>query len=90
MFARKFRVEYEKDGSRLPAPWTWLDSCSIRNFSIRNFTNASVLDDTLPLSDGRMEIGSAVPTGQLGDTMEDRFQRKGYPPKDSHLLLAEG
>jgi len=36
-----------------------------------------------------MEIGSSVPLDQLKDSMEDWFHRKGYLPKDSHLLLAE-
>jgi len=84
MFARKIRVEYEADGQTLPCPLKWLDS-----FSMRNFTNASVFDDTLPLSDGLMEIGSIVPLDQLKDAMEDWFHRKGYLPKESHLLLAE-
>ena len=85
MFARKIRVEYENHGSILPCPLKWLDS-----FSMRNFTNASVFDDTLPVADGRMEIGSAVPIEQLKDAMEDWFQRKGYLPKDSRLLVTEG
>lgn len=85
MFARKIRVEYKGGGRVLPCPMKWLDS-----FSMRNFTNASVFDDTLPLSDGRMEIGSNVPLDQLKDAMEDWFYRKGYLPKDSRLLLAEG
>jgi len=85
MFARKIRVQYENAGSTLPCPLKWLDS-----FSMRNFTNASVFDDTLPLADGRMEIGSAVPIAQLKHAMEDWFQRKGYLPKDSHLLVTEG
>ncbi|HTW30428.1 MAG TPA: hypothetical protein VMD76_02045 [Candidatus Sulfotelmatobacter sp.] len=84
MFARKIRVEYEENGRRLPCPLKWLDS-----FSMRNFTNATVFDDTLPVSDGRMEIGSGVPLDQLRDSMEDWFHRKSYLPKDSHLLLAE-
>ncbi len=84
MFARKIRVEYEANGRRLPCPLKWLDS-----FSMRNFTNASVFDDTLPLSDGQMEIGSNVPLDQLKDAMEDWFRRKGYLPKESHLSLAE-
>jgi hypothetical protein len=84
MFARKIRVEYLADGQQLPCPLKWLD-----NFSMRNFTNATVFDDTLPLADGRMEIGSKVPLDQLKAAMEDWFQRKGYLPKDSHLLLAE-
>ncbi len=84
MFARKIRVEYETEGRNLLCPLKWLDS-----FSMRNFTNASVFDDTLPLADGQMEIGSSVPLGQLKDAMEDWFQRKGYLPKESHLTLAE-
>jgi hypothetical protein len=72
MFARKIRVEYETDGSSHPCPLKWLDS-----FSMRNFTNASAFDHTLPVADGRMEIGSAVPIEQLKDAMEDWFQRKG-------------
>ena len=85
MFARKIRVEYEGDGRRLPCPLKWMDS-----FSMRNVTNASVFDDTLPLSDGQMEIGSAVPLEKLKEAMEDWFRRKGYIRKDSHLLLEEG
>ena len=84
MFARKIRVDYEENGRRLPCPLKWLDS-----FSMRNFTNASVFDDTLPVADGRMEIGSGVPLDQLKESMEDWFRRKGYLPQDSHLSLAE-
>lgn len=82
MFARKIRVEYEENGQRIPCPLKWLDS-----FSMRNFTNASVFDDTLPVADGRMEIGSAVPLAELRDAMEDWFRRKGYLVKDSRLIL---
>jgi hypothetical protein len=84
MFARKIRVEYEDHGKRLPCPLKWLDS-----FSMRNFTNASVFDDTLPVADGRMEIGVNVPLEQLRDAMEDWFRRKSYLPKDSKLSLEE-
>jgi len=82
MFSRKVRVEYEQDGKRLPCPLKWLDS-----FSMRNFTNASMFDDTLPVADGIMEIGERVPLGQLKDAMEDWFQRKGYLDKDAVLTL---
>lgn len=84
MYARKIRVEYEEGGKRLPTPVKWLDS-----FSMRNFTNASVFDDTLPISEGRMEIGTAVPLEELSVAMEDWFRRKGYLPKSSKLLLTE-
>ncbi|MFZ0731332.1 MAG: hypothetical protein WAM79_03300 [Candidatus Sulfotelmatobacter sp.] len=85
MFARKVRVEYEENGATVPCPLKWLDS-----FSMRSFTNASIFDDTLPVSDGRMEIGSTVPVDQLKEAMEDWFRRKSYLPKGSHLLLVEG
>jgi hypothetical protein len=84
MFARKIRVAYEQNGQSLPCPLKWLDS-----FSMRNFTNASVFDDTLPVSDGRMEIGSNVPLDELRIAMEDWFRRKGYLPQESTLSLAE-
>jgi hypothetical protein len=85
MFARRIRVDYEENGTKHPCPLKWLDS-----FSMRNFTNASVFDDTLPLGDGLMEIGSKVPLGELKDAMEDWFRRKSYLPKDASLLVQEG
>jgi len=86
MFARRIRVEYTVPGQaqKKPCPLKWLD-----NFAMRNFTNASVFDDTLPIADGRMEIGSSVPLDQLREAMEDWFRRKGYLPKDSTLFLEE-
>ncbi|HET7208768.1 MAG TPA: hypothetical protein VFI95_19480 [Terriglobales bacterium] len=84
MFARKIRVEYEEDGRRQPCPIKWLDS-----FSMRNFTNASVFDDTLPLGDGVMEIGKNVPVVELKNSMEDWFRRKSYLPKSAALVVSE-
>ena len=82
MFARKIRVEYDENGQRLACPLKWLD-----NFSMRNFTNASVFDDTLPVADGLMEIGAKVPLELLRDAMEDWFRRKSYLSKESKLVL---
>jgi hypothetical protein len=84
MFARKIRVAYERNGETLPCPLKWLDS-----FSMRNFTNASVFDDSLPLADGLMEIGTHVPLAELTHAMEDWFRRKGYLPKDGTLRVKE-
>ena len=84
MFARRIRVEYEENGRRLPCPLKWLDS-----FSMRNFTNASVFDNTLPVADGTMEIGTAVPVNELKDAMEDWFRRKSYLPKGARLTISE-
>lgn len=84
MFARKIRVEYEEAGHRHPCPLKWLDS-----FSMRNFTNATVFDDTLPVADGAMEIGGKVPLDQLATAMEDWFRRKSYLPKNAALQVTE-
>ena len=84
MFARKVRVEYEDNGQRRPCPIKWLD-----NFSMRSFTNATVFDDTLPIADGVMEIGTNVPLDQLKDAMEDWFKRKSYIPKEASLKISE-
>jgi len=82
VFSRKVRVEYEADGQRHPCPLKWLDS-----FSMRNFTNAPVFDDTLPVGDGRMQIGSRVPLDELKAAMEDWFRRKSYLPKNASLVV---
>jgi len=82
VFARRIRVEYQLQGQLQPCPLKWLD-----HFSMRNFTNATVFDDTLPVGDGCLEIGTRVPLDQLRDAMEDWFRRKSYLPKDAHLVL---
>ncbi len=84
MFARRIRVEYEENGRRVPCPLKWLDS-----FSMRNFTNATVFDNTLPVGDGAMEIGTHVPLQELKIAMEDWFRRKSYLPKAGVLILEE-
>lgn len=84
MFARKIRVEYKQNGDTAPCPLKWLDS-----FSMRSFTNFSVFDDTLPVADGEMEIGSGVPLDQLRESMEEWFRKKAYLTKDSQLILRE-
>jgi hypothetical protein len=84
MFARKIRVEYEKAGERVACPLKWLDS-----FSMRNFTNDPVFDNTIPTGDGEMEIGSRVPLERLRAAMEDWFRRKSYIPPEATLLVEE-
>ena len=64
------------------SPLKWLDS-----FAMRNFTNVSIFDDTLPIADGQMEIGERVPLDELKAAMEDWFRRKGYLKKDSRLRV---
>jgi hypothetical protein len=82
MFARKLRVEYRHEEQLQLCPLKWLD-----NFSMRSFTNATVFDDTLPVADGLLEIGTNVPLDQLRDAMEDWFRRKSYLPRDATVVL---
>jgi hypothetical protein len=82
MFSRRIHVEYEHEGKRVPCPLKWLD-----NFSMRNFTNASIFDDTLPVGDGLMEIGERVPVDGLRAAMQDWFCRKSYLPQGAQLVL---
>ena len=84
MFLRKLRVEYEAEGKRLPCPMKWLDS-----FAMRNFTNAPIFDDTLPVGDGQIEIGARVPLEELKSAMEDWFRKKSYLAKGATLFVSE-
>jgi len=84
MYARKIKAEYEEAGARKPCPIKWLD-----NFSMRNFTNDQIFDDTLPVGDGVMEVGARVPLEKLKTAMEDWFRRKGYLPKSQQVLISE-
>ena len=74
MFARKLSIQrIDRDGTRHPCPIRWID-----NFAMRNFTNDSIFDDTLPVGDGLLEAGHRVPLDRLLSAMEDWFRRKGY------------
>ena len=74
MFARRIAVwRLSVKGDRDPCPLAWID-----NFSMRNFTNDAIFDDTLPLADGRMEAGARVPIDRLQAGLEDWFRRKGW------------
>ena len=84
MYARKIRVEYEENGQRHACPLKWLDS-----FSMRNFTNDQVFDDTIPAGDGVLEIGTRVPLERLQASMEDWFRRKSYLPPGAVLVVRE-
>jgi hypothetical protein len=85
MFARKIRVLYIDSAQQKKAcPLKWLD-----NFCMRNVADAGVFDNTLPLADGQMEIGSNIPLDKLAVAMEDWFHRQSYLAKDSKLSLEE-
>lgn len=79
------RVEYVRDdGPSKPCPLAWID-----NFAMRNFTNSAVFDDTLPVGDGRMEIGLRLPIEALEQAMADWFRKKGYLREGDLLVIQE-
>jgi hypothetical protein len=84
MYSRRVTVQYELNGQLAKCPMKWLD-----NFSMRNFTNDSIFDDTLPVADGEMRIGTRVPLEKLKAAMEDWFRRKSYLGKEQELVVEE-
>src|SRR5512140_3020853 len=84
MYSRKINVQYRKGVNLQPCPIKWID-----NFSMRNFTNDQIFDDTLPVADGLLEIGARVPLDRLQAAMEDWFRRKGYLGEGAKLELEE-
>lgn len=85
LFQRLLAVaRVDKDGAAHPCPIRHLDS-----FSMRNFTNDAVFDDTLPLADGLLEAGNYVPIARLQSAMEDWFRRKSYLAPGEGLRVTE-
>ena len=82
MFSLEVKISYASSGGLQPCPLKWLDS-----FAMRNFTNDPIFDDTLPVSDGLMQIGARVPLDKLKASMEDWFRRKGYLEKKQTLIV---
>ena len=83
MFLHLFRVErLSLDGEAHPVAIRQID-----NFCMRNFTNDAVFDDTLPVADGLLEVGSLVPLDRLHTAMEAWFRRKGYLAAGEQLRL---
>jgi len=72
MYARKWIVDVEVDGEQRPCPLDWLDS-----FCMRNFTNASAFDDTLPIGEGRLETSFRVDQEQFAAAFAEWLTRRG-------------
>jgi hypothetical protein len=85
MFARKLTIErIDLAGEAHLCPIRWIDS-----FSMRNFTNDAIFDDTLPVADGLLEAGYRVPLDRLRTSMEDWFRRKSYLALGEQLRVTE-
>jgi hypothetical protein len=72
MYARKLEVEMIIAGERKSVPLDWLDS-----FCMRNFTGSAEFDDTLPISEGRLEAGLSVQPDRLAAGMAEWFTKRG-------------
>ena len=84
MYSRQIIVRYKNGQEIVACPLKWLDS-----FSMRSFTNDSIFDDTLPVADGLMRVGTRVPLARLKEAMEDWFRRKSYLGKEQELSVEE-
>jgi hypothetical protein len=85
MFQRKLQVErIDAEGVAHAVPIAHLDS-----FSMRNFTNDAIFDDTLPVGDGLLEAGKRVPSELLREKMQDWFRRKSYLAAGESLRVSE-
>jgi hypothetical protein len=85
MFSRKLTIErIDAAGLAHRCPIAQID-----NFAMRNFTNNAVYDDTLPIAEGLLEVGSRVPLDLLTVAMEDWFRRKSYLAPGERLRITE-
>jgi hypothetical protein len=85
MFQRRLQVDrIDAAGVAHPVPIAHLDS-----FSMRNFTNDAIFDDTLPVADGLLEAGKRIPTELLLEKMQDWFRRKSYLAAGESLRISE-
>lgn len=85
MFVRRLNLQrIDASGAAHPCPIRWID-----NFAMRNFTNDQIFDDTLPVADGLIEIGTRVPIDLLNERLADWFRRKSYLTSDATLHLTE-
>ena len=72
MYAQKFQVDVVIRGERRPCPLEWLDQ-----FCMRNFTNAAEFDDTLPVSDGRIEASFRLSGERFAEGLSAWLTQRG-------------
>lgn len=56
---------------------------------MRSFTGQSRFDDTLPVADGRLEVGRMVDVEALRAALEDWFRRKSYLQPGERVSLED-
>ena len=72
MYAQKLQVDVVIRGERKPCPLEWLDQ-----FCMRNFTNAAEFDDTLPVSDGRVEASFRLSAERFAEGLAAWLTQRG-------------
>ncbi len=78
MYAQKFKVDIIIRGERRACPLEWLDQ-----FCMRNFTNSADFDDTLPVTEGKVEASFRLTPERfaegLGAWLTQRGKGEGQP-----------
>jgi hypothetical protein len=78
VYSQKLNVQLVIRGERRACPLDWLDQ-----FCMRNFTNSSDFDDTLPIADGKVEASFRVTPERfaegLGAWLTQRGKGEGEP-----------
>jgi hypothetical protein len=78
VYSQKLNVRLVIRGERRACPLDWLDQ-----FCMRNFTNSSDFDDTLPIADGKIEASFRVTPERfaegLGAWLTQRGKGEGEP-----------
>jgi hypothetical protein len=84
VFARRIQVQLAGPHGPEPCPIAWLDS-----FFMRSFTGRSAFDETIPVSDGLIEVGFRVDLQALSADLEDWLTRKFGAGQQVSLALTE-
>ena len=72
MYAQKLKVDVLIRGERRACPLEWLDQ-----FCMRNFTNSADFDDTLPLSDGKVEASYRLTPERFAEGLAAWLTQRG-------------
>lgn len=72
MYARRLHIDVLIGKERRSCPLEWLDQ-----FAMRNFTGSAEFDDTLPVTDGVLEIGLRVEPARLAQALAAWLTRRG-------------
>jgi len=72
MYAQKFNVNVVIRGETRACPLDWLDQ-----FCMRNFTNSADFDDTLPVSDGKVEASFRLTPERFAEGLAAWLTQRG-------------